>query len=270
MKNSNHSGLDPNQALYLYCFVHADSIQSVTSQAIEKDSPVFIYQWQDIAAVLSHVPTSYFTGYDDEEPEQTIARILPRTQLHEQVIEEVMRQSPVFPAQFGTLFSSQESLEQEISQQYLAITHTLKEVSGSVEWAVKGVLDRGVAEKALYSQQLTEQQNSLSSSPGMRHLQEQRLRRETQSKLNSWLHQLYTDIATPLSELSGDFFQRKIPSSIEEGKEVILNWAFLVPESAGDDFHAQIDKLNQRLNSFGLVIQCSGPWPPYSFCNQSS
>ncbi|NMH66464.1 GvpL/GvpF family gas vesicle protein [Shewanella salipaludis] len=256
-------------ALYLYCFVQAGRLEAIAAPALDERSDVFIYPWGEIAAVLSRVSSASFTAEHPTPSTEDIAWLLPRAYRHERVIEEAMRHSPVFPVRFGTLFSSRQSLQQEISQRYALIHRSLAAVAGRTEWALKGQLDRGVAIQALFSQQLAQQQQGLSSSPGMRHLQEQRIRREAEQRLKLWLQSTCTDIAAQLAELADGFSQRKILAVAEQQTEVILNWAFLVTESATDAFHAHIAHLNQTLGPQGLTLQCTGPWPPYSFCESS-
>jgi hypothetical protein len=49
-------------------------------------------------------------------------------------------------------------------------------------------------------------------------------------------------------------------------KDMVLNWAFLVPRKAVADFRTRIEQANAEHDRQGLVFQLSGPWPPYSFC----
>ena len=46
----------------------------------------------------------------------------------------------------------------------------------------------------------------------------------------------------------------------------ILNWAFLVPRGAAEDFGVRVQRINAAHVEEGLVLELSGPWPPYSFC----
>jgi hypothetical protein len=47
--------------------------------------------------------------------------------------------------------------------------------------------------------------------------------------------------------------------------EVVLNWACLLPQGATAAFRARIDQLNMDHSTTGLVLELSGPWPPYRF-----
>jgi hypothetical protein len=44
---------------------------------------------------------------------------------------------------------------------------------------------------------------------------------------------------------------------------MILNAAFLV---ANHEAQAFMDEVN-ALNDTGILVECSGPWPPYNFCD---
>jgi hypothetical protein len=45
----------------------------------------------------------------------------------------------------------------------------------------------------------------------------------------------------------------------------VLNWAFLLPESAIGPFQEHLKQANLDCQSQGLLLQLSGPWPPFRF-----
>ena len=47
--------------------------------------------------------------------------------------------------------------------------------------------------------------------------------------------------------------------------EVVLNWAFLIPPGAMEDFRASLERFNNGETFPGLMLTLPGPWPPYSF-----
>jgi len=47
--------------------------------------------------------------------------------------------------------------------------------------------------------------------------------------------------------------------------EMVLNWAFWTAREDADDFRARVDRANEQNDQQGLLLQLSGPWPPYSF-----
>ena len=73
--------------------------------------------------------------------------------------------------------------------------------------------------------------------------------------------------AAALAEHAGGFRERKVLAPVEAGSEaeIVLNWAFLVSPAALDDFRARLERLNGGEAFPGLLLQLSGPWPPYNF-----
>jgi len=46
---------------------------------------------------------------------------------------------------------------------------------------------------------------------------------------------------------------------------MVWNWALLMPRQAVGGFQALIQDVNAQYAERGLVVECTGPWPPYSF-----
>jgi hypothetical protein len=187
---------------------------------------------------------------------------------HEAVVEEVMRHSPVLPAPFGTLFSSPERLGEFLDQHRAAIVEFLERVADQEEWSVRGLLDRKQAGRALTAASLAAQEAQLAALPrGRRYFAEQQIRAGAEKALSLWIEETRRQVASSLMKQASDF--RECPAmpraSAESGIEIVLNWAFLLPKRATPAFRAQIDQVNEKQAMGGLVLEVSGPWPPYRF-----
>src|SRR5690606_5653356 len=51
------------------------------------------------------------------------------------------------------------------------------------------------------------------------------------------------------------------------GSRVLLDAAFLVPARRTRAFRAALRRLTRQVDSRGLVVSLTGPWPPYNFVN---
>ena len=73
--------------------------------------------------------------------------------------------------------------------------------------------------------------------------------------------------AAALAEHAGSFRERKVLAPVEAATdaEVVLNWAFLVPPPALDEFRGRLARLNEGEAFPGLRLTLTGPWPPHSF-----
>ncbi len=222
----------------------------------------------DLCAIVSEVPLEDFCGPAAELRMQELAWVGPRACRHEAVVEQVMRHSPVLPARFGTLFSSQGSLAEFIDTHRKTISQFLERVADQEEWSIKGILVRKQAGEALMSASLAAQEGQLATLlPGTRYFQEQRIRSSAEKELSLWLNETCRQVASDLTKQASDFRECQVVprEPPESGTEVVLNWAFLLPRGATATFHLRIDQLNEKHASRGLVFELSGPWPPYRF-----
>ncbi|MBI5050786.1 MAG: GvpL/GvpF family gas vesicle protein, partial [Nitrospirae bacterium] len=55
----------------------------------------------------------------------------------------------------------------------------------------------------------------------------------------------------------------------ERNDEMILNSAFLINKDKAGDFLNIVEDFRTKYTDKGLSFDCTGPWPPYNFCNFS-
>ena len=257
-----------SRAVYLFCLARGGLVPPLSGTGIGGHEPLITKDFSDITAVVCEVPQEEFAGSTSEERLQDLGWVAPRAVRHEQVIEEVMRYSPVFPARFGTLFSSMERLAKLLELNDERVSRFLDYVADNEEWSVKGSLSKAQALEGILSIRLNEASESFSSlTPGVRYFKERQIRGEAEKELTNWVKTSCNAVADELIRCSTDYRQRKIInlSKDESEKETVVNWAFLVSRSHIRDFLARIDNANANGSARGLFFDCSGPWPPYTF-----
>jgi hypothetical protein len=260
---------ESQRAIYLFCFARSDLVGELEGTGVDGHHPLYLFRrFPDVCAIVSEVPLEDFCGPAAELQMQQLAWVGPRAFRHEAVVEKVMRHSPVLPARFGTLFSSQESLAEFLATHRKTISQFLERVADQEEWSVRGLLDRKQAGQALMSASLAALQEELATlPPGTRYFQEQRIRSAAEKELSLWLNETCRQVVTDLMRQVSDFCECPVVprEPLESGIEVVLNWAFLLPKSAATTFCGRIDQLNANHAPKGLVFELSGPWPPYRF-----
>ena len=256
-------------AIYLFCFARSEAVREIQGPAADGHSPLSILRHSsDLCSVIGEVRHEEFCGPEAELHMQQLSWVAPRAVRHEGVIEEVMAHSPVLPARFGTLFSSAKALTEFVDRHRETITLFLERVADHGEWSVKGWFDRKQAQPALISASLAAQQEQLSTlPPGTRHFAEQRLRRDIEKELSAWLEQTCRTIGADLTSYASDFREcAAAPGAhLECGTTEVLNWAFLLPNSAVVSFQEYVERANLKHRSQGLLLELSGPWPPFRF-----
>jgi hypothetical protein len=253
--------------IYLFCFARAGLVPRLPGTGIDGRSPLILWDLGEVTAVVSMISAEEFCGPSAEARMQELSWLEPRACRHEEVIEHVMRQSPVLPARFGTIFSSMRALEELLEARYDAIRQFLDHVTDNEEWAVKGFLDKEQAKERLLRLRLAEQEGELASTPGVRYLQEQRLRAGVEKELPYWLEEACLGLAARLNPYASEFCERSVLPGQTHGSsaEAILNWALLVPRGAVADFRARVRQATAEHAPHGLTFETIGPWPPYSF-----
>ena len=246
---------NPEIAYYLYCLTPAGGQVQCSAIGVDGQRQVTVRACGEIAAVFSAVEVGEFRDETAEACLRDLAWLGPRVCRHEAVVEEVMRQAPVLPARFATLFTSVDSLEQSVLNHREAIAGFFAQLGGQQEWAVKGLLQRGNAPAA--------EARASAASPGARYFEQKRIHAQWERDFNVRLNDFCRSAAESLAAQAGGFRERKIVAPINA--DVVFNWAFLLAPEALEDFRAQLDRLNGGEGFPGLVLAPTGPWPPYTF-----
>ncbi len=260
-----------SQGLYLYCLARLNRLPPLPleGKGVDGQSPLEVAIFQDLAAVWSPVPVEDFSGPEAEERMRDLTWIGPRVIRHQEVVAGVMRHSPVLPVRFGTIFSSPANLEKVLQRHSDTITGFLERLTDQEEWAVKGMLDRPGAKDKLFSLKLAREAESLEAlSPGKRYFEEQRLRAACDQELHRWLQKVCREVLTDLRNYAAEVRERRLLSREATGsdKDMVWNWALLMPRQVVGGFQVLIQDVNAQYADRGLRLECTGPWPPYSFC----
>ncbi len=261
--------INPTKALYLYGFTLAGRVSAEQLTGLDDRHLVFTRNYQDITAILSQVVLEEFIGKKAEERMRDIAWITPRACRHQAVVEQISRQTNVFPARFGTIFSVEEILANLIRQHHEKIRGFLASVKGHAEWSFKGFLERNKALGALATAALSSQSRYIDKlPPGIRYFEEKKIGAAAGKQLNQWLNTVLNALMQELEAVSAQYCSRTLLSRKATGAEtdMVLNGAFLVANNSLKNFHEKTEGFNQTHARTGLTFELSGPWPPYSFC----
>ncbi len=227
-----------------------------------------LWRHAGLAAIVSIVSRDEWCGAAAEANLQELAWVAPRSLRHEAVLEAATRSAPVFPARFGSLFSSSAALGRLMERHHETIGGFLERVGRQQEWAVKGILDRARAEAELGAPHQAAVTGKAALSPGLAYLFEQQSRRKAKEDLEEKLAAACNSLLERLHPLASEARSRPVLSGecAAAPEEMISNWAFLVPPRAVAEFQQRVQQGNSDASLPGLTFAISGPWPPYSFC----
>jgi len=256
------------ELIYLYCVADKAPDLKKVREWFEKPK---VIRHEGLYAVVGRVPRGDF---DEENLKKNLGDmdwVKERVISHEQVLEAAMADSCVVPFKFATLFNSEGNLKRMLARNAPLLKEALRKLEGHEEWGVKIYcgLDALRATLAQDKEILDKEKEIGSSSPGkafiLRKKQEERLNQMLNAKINECGHASFDR----LRELcAGARINRLLPEEVTEKKEeMILNAAFLISRNAVQAFMEAVDALKARHGDNGLSFDCTGPWPPYNFCD---
>lgn len=251
--------------LYVFCFVRSEAAAAAIGQGLTGDTGLRARVHRELAAICCEVPLDEWTGAAGEAHLKDLSWLGPRALRHEEVVEQMMRASPVLPLRFGCLFSSAERLEELLRSEHARIAAFISKAAHEEEWSLQGWLDLGVCEAAMLA--ADPRLAKLPASTGSRYLMEQKLRKDAARAARAWIKEAEATIAQALEGLV--LARRPLrPTPRREGESALegaFHWALLVPRGAEAELAKRLEPLAEPLSARGLRLSARGPWPLYNF-----
>lgn len=258
-----------SEAYYFFCFAKSGPApDGEPGFGLVEGQKLFRIPFRELVMVVSKVPLEDFAGPGAEERLNNVEWVTPRALRHGQVVQEMCALSPVLPARFGTLFSSEQKLISLAESNYDSIIEFLELIRDKDEWAIRVYLDRDRLKATLFQKRIDILDIDLSSlSPGVRYFREKQIQAEVEKDISSWVNEKIQKVATSLDSISSQLQARKAHKNAfdENNKELVANWAVLLNKSDFQKLQELVFATNSNSDCDGLELTISGPWPPYSF-----
>ena len=263
--DSRWNGGGGEKAYYLYCLALP---RLVPEGGKGFSGPLLIHRSDSIAAVVEIVSVDDFRGAAGDANMNDFSWLIPRTLVHEMVVERVMESSPVVPARFATIFPSIDRLRFFMTLNRKTIMKFFLEIEDKTEWTVKGFLNRELARKKEEAGLLEAREPFLSTlSSGRRYFEEKKIISGAHDLVGNRSGSVFRDVLDSLTHHAVNFCDLTILKGLREknGRDLFLNRAFLVPESSLARFRDCVRLASDHHGAGGFTFELTGPWPPYSF-----
>lgn len=262
------------KGFYLYC-VRKKTNSEFSAPAID-GGKIWFLSYQDLEAVASEVSLEKFGAEEiQKKAQEDLNWIKEKAQAHEIVIEKAMAKEnrkviPVIPMKFGTIFKTQEKLEQTLRKYYSQFKEKLENLIGKQEWAVKVYLNHKTFKEEIkkISPVVQEKEKEIAQLPeGMAYFMQKQIDEAVAKEVDNTLQNYIENFFGTLERCTIAGTKGKILEKELTGKSLpmILNAIFLVSEQRLEDFIQQVKRLNQEYRPRGFNFEYSGPWPPYNF-----
>lgn len=254
--------------IYLYCVTNkAPRLQEVERLAQE----LYFVHHQDLYAIVSKVTESEFSEENLKKNLANLEWIKTKANIHEKIIEGIMKDVCVVPFKFGTIFNSKSNLKTMLEGHGEELKMNLNNLEGKEEWGVKIYCNIEKLKKNLIQEEegiLEVDREMSSSSPGKAFLLKKKKEELLNITVNREINKCGQDSFETFKKQSLKTRINKLLSKevTEREDDMILNSAFLVEKNKVREFIQAADGLKTKYKNKGLNFDCTGPWPPYNFC----
>lgn len=237
-----------SRVIYLYGITRSASATSVRAEGVDGASPVEPLACDGFECWISRVNADEY-GKQLPERMEDLEWLATAGVRHQRVVAAIAARTEILPARFGTVFLTDKSLVQDVQARRRELTRAFRKIAGAEEWGVKVFAERRPA--AAVSSSVKSGREYLKRKA---EILETRARRELPAAIG--------DLAEALNSLAVDSAAVGKVSGGQPG----LEWqaSYLVAKKKRAEFQKILRKFAARLGDTHR-IECTGPWPPYSF-----
>ncbi len=262
---ADSSGLARETAICLFAFAKCgDELRRLPPDATLEQGLLLLCV-DSIVALVGVVPIADYRGADSERHLSDVAWLAPRVRRHAELVEWMTQGSSVFPAPFGTLYSSLETLTAFMHAHEATIAAFLRAVADKEEWELRAVahfdgpeaLDRLACDAWPDWREL---------SKGARYM---RLCRDKSALIDFGRAEAAAFVDAFVAELRGltsDARRLGLPRGPGAGKEEpVARYALLVAKTGVAAIKDRVEEVAPMASGRRVAITLLGPWPPFSF-----
>lgn len=183
---------------------------------------------------------------------------------HERIVEHFINAPAVLPMKLFTIFISDERALEYLRSERARLASTAKRVAYQREWGLRVLLDRAraAAVAAKGAKPVPARKG------GLAYLAEKKASRDAATELAVRAQDTVARLYERLAAKARDARRRSAAELPAQGS-LLLDAAFLVPKSRSTSFRQLATRESRALAPHGYAVTLSGPWPPYTFVQES-
>ncbi len=242
--------------LYAFAIIPARPVDLAGVPGIDGVQPLRIVQHGELGLVVSHMRMDLMDDVreDDLSETSTLAMLARR---HDEVVRNVFDHGPVLPLRFGTVVADEDGAHRLLEQHAAAARQRLAHLDTHREWGVRLTREApGPDADTTEDEQAERAQMSGTSYLAARREALQRGQRAEQETAA-----LVQQVEEALSEYAVDLAHR----GGGPGSGALADLAYLVPQPRQEAFLDAVERLGREVADERLLLDLTGPWPPYSF-----
>ncbi len=249
---SSKPAVAPAPVLYLYAISEAPkrAAPAIAAEGIDSATRIEAMRCQNYLCWISRVSKADFADHLSERMEN-LEWLASAGLRHQRAIAEISSKLPSLPARFGTVFLTEESLAQHVDQRKRGLAAAFKRVADADEWGIKiFTIAKSAAEAAM---------EAVSGADYLKRKAD--LLRPRRQKLDAEVQELTSDL-TKLAVVSSPGGKASVGQP-----GLVWHGSFLIRRKDRRKLQSMLRKYAAAWHGVRR-IECSGPWPPYSFVGE--
>lgn len=253
------------ELVYVYCITNKKPDLN-----FDNSDEIYTNKINELYAVFKYVS---YSDYSEENIKNKISDILwldHNVRNHLNVITAVMNQVQVIPLNFGTIYKSEESVQEFVLEYYEMLNKNIQYIKNKEEWSVYVLCEKKIIKNniELFSKEIKEiSVQAKASSPGKAYILEKKKIQMIEYEVVKIYNEIIQNILSRLKKLSDEWRVNTISENNKEymERDMILNAVFFLKNELVNRFTECCDEINGTYESYGIILEVKGPWPPYTF-----
>ncbi len=265
---------EPSSAWWAYCVVAAERAGGLAAglRGVEPGSPVEAVSEGDLAMLVSQVPLSEYGDDQLREHLEDISWLERTARAHEAVQEAVLSHEALVPLRLCTIYRDVERVRAALRQNSEVFARNLMVLGGAKEWGVKVFLDPRRASTPSAPGDSTPAGSPPGAQSGTAYLAGRQRERDQVARSDELAERCVGEVRLAVGELSIGERVNPVQPPQAHGRdaEMIFNGANLVADGRAAELRAAVSALQAQWEDRGLLVELTGPWPPYNFVSESA
>ncbi len=258
---------------YVYGIVsseHKDLVNSGFPKGMTDTSSVFIIDRGELSAIVSLEDALVFGGQSLDQQMKDTEWLKDKVRRHAGVLFEIRKDATLVPLRFGMTCASDEDVIELINEQQRHFGKMLDRLRGKSEFGVRMFCDTetldGAISKTDKSVDATLEDMPRSVTRFIKGLAREDGTTRDMESAEDLRETCIRRAHGVLLEVSAEGTFKEIITQIDsEGRELIMNAAYLVPTYMEKQFEYSMERLATEYKDLGFTFEKSGPWPPFHF-----
>ena len=250
----------------------ADALPDLPTHGVDPAYPVYLLHGNGLCALVSQVGLGQFGEDVIEANLHDPVWLEAQVRQHQAVLSALLPHGTVLPFTFGTIFHSEERVQEMLHAQAQHWHARLAYLHGREEWGVKLFCDPAVLRDAVvrsHPQAQRLQERIAQAGSGTAYMLKQQLEILTKNAVEEQIQMIADTIhATLLHDaVAGVRNPLPAPELSQPHAQVILNAAYLLHPDQLDPFRHELEQQIRAYAAYGITADLSGAWVPYNFAN---